>query len=207
MPGPKPKYGIELTTEEEQKLRKLANSRTAPYGKVIRAQILVAAYDHPEWTNQRIAQCVGCTDRSVRKWRRRWVEKRSVEDLPRPGAPRRFSPSGKSTSDSCGVQPSTRARSALGTMEQCRDRAAAGASGRSSLYCCQHSGTMAARREDQTLAVPQLAAHLGPRSLSGAGTTYPVAVRTGENVSGQRHLGGLCRREDVDPSATANASA
>ena len=92
MSGPKPKYEIELTTEEEQKLRKLANSRTAPYGKVIRAQILVAAYDHPEWTNQQIAQCAGCTDRSVRKWRRRWVEKRSIDDLPRPGAPRRFPP-------------------------------------------------------------------------------------------------------------------
>lgn len=92
MPGPKPRYEIELTTEEEQKLRKLANSRTAPHGKVIRAQILVAAYDHPEWTNQQIAGWAGCTDRSVRKWRQRWVEKRSIEDLPRPGAPRRFSP-------------------------------------------------------------------------------------------------------------------
>ena len=92
MPGPKPKYEIELTTEEEQKLRKWANSRTAPHGKVIRAQILVAAYDHPEWTNQQIAQYAGYTDRSVRKWRRRWIEKRSIEDLPRPGAPRRFSP-------------------------------------------------------------------------------------------------------------------
>ena len=92
MPGPKPRYEIELTTEEEQKLRKLANSRTAPHGKVIRAQILVAAYDHPGWTNQQIAGWAGCTDRSVRKWRRRWVEKRSIEDLPRPGAPRRFSP-------------------------------------------------------------------------------------------------------------------
>jgi hypothetical protein len=92
MPGPKPKYKIELTTEEEQALRKLANSRTAPHGKVVRAQILIAAHDHPEWSNQRIAKEAGCTDRSVRKWRRRWAEKCSIEDLPRPGAPRRFSP-------------------------------------------------------------------------------------------------------------------
>lgn len=92
MPGPKPKYEIELTTEEEQKLRKVSNSRTAPHGEVARAQILVTAYDHPEWTNQEIAQLVGCTDRTVRKWRRRWVETRRIDDLPRPGAPRRFSP-------------------------------------------------------------------------------------------------------------------
>jgi hypothetical protein len=92
MPGPKPKHEIELTTEEEQKLRKTANSRTAAHGEVVRAQILVTAYDHPEWTNQQIAQHARCTDRTVRKWRQRWVEKRRIEDLPRSGAPRRFSP-------------------------------------------------------------------------------------------------------------------
>jgi len=92
MPGPKPKHTIELTTEEEQQLRKIANSRTEPHGKVVRAQILVAAHDHAEWSNQQIAQQVGCTDRTVRKWRRRWTETKNIEDLPRPGAPRRFSP-------------------------------------------------------------------------------------------------------------------
>ena len=92
MPGPKPKHIIELTTEEAQRLRKIANSRTEPHGKVIRAQIVLAAHDHPDWSNQRIAQEVGCTDRNIRKWRRRWVETKSLEDLPRPRAPRRFSP-------------------------------------------------------------------------------------------------------------------
>jgi DNA-directed RNA polymerase specialized sigma24 family protein len=67
MRGPKPKYTIELTTEEEQPLRLLANSRTAAHGKVVRARILLAAYDHPEWSNQQIAHEVGCTDRTVRK--------------------------------------------------------------------------------------------------------------------------------------------
>lgn len=92
MPGPKPKYAIELTTEEEQTLGKLANARKVPHGEVVRAQILLTAYDHPEWSNQQIAQEVGCTDRTVRKWRRRWVDRGSIEDLPRPGRPRRFSP-------------------------------------------------------------------------------------------------------------------
>lgn len=92
MPVPKPKYPIELTAEEEQELRKLANSRNAPHVKVVRARILLAAHDHPEWSNQQISQEAGCTCRIVRKWRRRWTEKRSIEDLPRPGAPRRFSP-------------------------------------------------------------------------------------------------------------------
>ncbi len=105
MRGPKPKYPIELTAEEEQRLRKLANSRTAPHGQVMRAQILLAAYDHPEWNNQQIAQVCGCVPLTVRKWRRRWVERKSIDDLPRPGAPRRFSPSSARRGHGTGMQP------------------------------------------------------------------------------------------------------
>ena len=90
--GPKPQNPIELTSEEEQSLRKLVNAHNSPQGKVVRARILLAAFDHPEWSNQQIAQEARCTDWTVRKWRKRWVERRSIEDLPRPGAPRRFSP-------------------------------------------------------------------------------------------------------------------
>jgi hypothetical protein len=92
MRGPKPTHRIELTTEEEQSLRRLANARKSPQDKALRARILLLAFDHPEWSNQQIAQEAGCIDWTVRKWRRRWVATRSVEDLPRPGAPRRFSP-------------------------------------------------------------------------------------------------------------------
>jgi transposase len=92
MRGPKPKYRIELTTEEEQALRQLVSARKSAQGQVLRARILLLAFDHPGWSNQQIAREADCTDWTVRKWRRRWVEKRSIEDLPRPGAPRRFSP-------------------------------------------------------------------------------------------------------------------
>jgi hypothetical protein len=92
MRGPKPKNPVELTIEEEQSLRQLVSARRSAQGKVLRAGILLSAYGHPEWNNHRIAQESGCTDWTVRKWRRRWLEKRSVEDLPRPGAPRCFSP-------------------------------------------------------------------------------------------------------------------
>jgi hypothetical protein len=92
MRGPKPKHEIELIPEEEQSLRRLVRAHNSPQGKVLRARILLSAFDHPEWSNQHIAQEAGCTDWTVRKWRRRWVDRRSIEDLPRPGAPRRFSP-------------------------------------------------------------------------------------------------------------------
>ena len=105
MPGPKPQYKIELTTEEERELRRLANSRKAPHGQVVRARILLASHDHPEWSSRQIAGEAGCVDRSVRKWRRRWVERRSIEDLPRPGAPRRFPPCHEGSGNSPGLQP------------------------------------------------------------------------------------------------------
>lgn len=92
MRGPTPKYPINLTTEQEQELRQLVKSRKSAQGQVMRARIILSAYDHPEWSNQQIAQTVKCTDRTVRQWRKRWVEQASLTDLPRTGAPRRFSP-------------------------------------------------------------------------------------------------------------------
>jgi hypothetical protein len=92
MRGPKPKYPVVLTIEEEQSFRRLLSSRKAPQGQVFRARILLAAFDHPEWSNQQIAQEAGTVDRVVRFWRRRWADTRSIEDLPRSGRPRHFSP-------------------------------------------------------------------------------------------------------------------
>jgi hypothetical protein len=92
MPGPKPKYPIKLSEDQVTKLRKMINAQKTAQVKVMRAKIILSAHEHPEWSNQEIARQAGCTDRAVRKWRRRWVETESLEDLPRPGAPRRFSP-------------------------------------------------------------------------------------------------------------------
>jgi hypothetical protein len=92
MRGPKPKYTIELTTEEEKRFRQLLSSRKAPQGQVFRARILLTAFDHPDWSNQQIAQEAKTVDRVVRFWRRRWADRRSIDDLPRSGRPRHFSP-------------------------------------------------------------------------------------------------------------------
>lgn len=154
MQGPKPKYEIDLTTEEERELRKLANAYTAPYAKVVRARILLSAYDHPEWSNKQIADEAGCTRRTVRKWRKRWAETRSIEDLPRPGAPRRFSPSGESAGNGPGVQPTTREGSAAGAMEQRRDCTTSDSVGDGGEHRGQHGGAMVGVGEDQTVALP-----------------------------------------------------
>jgi len=91
MRGPKPSYPIELLENESSLLRQLIKGRNSPQVKVMRARIVLAAHEHPDWSNQQIASHVGCTDRVVRKWRRRWNESKCLDDLPRPGAPKRFS--------------------------------------------------------------------------------------------------------------------
>ena len=92
MSGPQPKYPIKLTTAEEAKLDSLVKARNSRQGEVVRAKIILTAHRQPDWNNQHIARTVGCSDRLVRKWRKRWIERQSLTDLPRPGAPRRFSP-------------------------------------------------------------------------------------------------------------------
>ena len=99
MRGPKPSTPIELTEEEAAHLRRLIRAHTTGQGLVVRAHIVVLAHDHPDWSNQPLAQTVGTSDRMVRKWRRRWVQVRSLADAPRSGAPRRFPPRGTGSGD------------------------------------------------------------------------------------------------------------
>ena len=92
MRGPKPKYPIHLTADTAQRLGRLTRAHTTAQALVVRAQIVLTAHEHPEWSNQQIAQVLGTSDRMVRKWRRRWCQTSCLEDAPRAGAPRRFSP-------------------------------------------------------------------------------------------------------------------
>lgn len=98
MRGPKPTHPINLTAEEVKLLQQLIRAHTTPQAVAVRARIIVRAHAHPEQNNQQIALALGTTDRTVRKWRGRWVATRTLADAPRSGAPRRFSPSGARTS-------------------------------------------------------------------------------------------------------------
>lgn len=91
--GPKPAHRILLTSKELEWLRHVARLRKAPYAEVVRSKILLLAWEHPEWSNTRIAQAVGCAVRTVRKWRQRWKKggSRTIKESERLGAPRFFS--------------------------------------------------------------------------------------------------------------------
>jgi putative transposase len=94
MRGPKPTHPINLTAEEVQSFQQLIRAHSTPQAVAVRARIILRAHERPEQNNQEIALALGTTDRTVRKWRGRWVATRTLADAPRSGAPRRFSPSG-----------------------------------------------------------------------------------------------------------------
>jgi len=90
--GPKPAEAIALTLEELKEVRHTARLReTASHGRVLRAQIILTAYEHPEWNNAQLARKLGTTVGTVHKWRKRWGATRTLAEAQRPGAPRLFS--------------------------------------------------------------------------------------------------------------------
>lgn len=97
MRGPKPSYPITLTDAEAKELVqlvRLVRAHSTAQSLALRARIILRAHAHPEQSNQQLAFALGTTDRTVRKWRGRWVQIHQLADAPRSGAPRHFPPSG-----------------------------------------------------------------------------------------------------------------
>jgi DDE superfamily endonuclease len=92
MPGPLPKYPIQLTPEQERHLQQLSSCYTAPFADVQRARILLLAHQHPTWQNEKIARRVGCCVNTVKHGRQRWLQTDRVRDAPRAGTRRTFTP-------------------------------------------------------------------------------------------------------------------
>jgi transposase len=90
MPGPRSKYAIMLTPEQEARLQHLSSCYMAPFAVVQRAQIVLCAFRHPEWAHTTIAQRLGCSVTTVKRWRQRWQCTDSLRDAPRRGTRRTF---------------------------------------------------------------------------------------------------------------------
>src|SRR5712692_4396387 len=82
---------LQLTPSERQQFVRLAQAHGTSQALARRVRIVLTAYAHPTWNSKHIAQSLELNDRLVRKWRRRWQDTHSLKDLPRSGAPRRFS--------------------------------------------------------------------------------------------------------------------
>jgi hypothetical protein len=83
---------IRLSETEQRELRRRAGQYTRPYREVIRAKIVLLAA--VGLGDQEIAERLDCTDRTAAKWRRRFAAEgiAGLEERPRPGRPRSFSP-------------------------------------------------------------------------------------------------------------------
>ena len=91
MPRKSP-YEVSLSATEERELRRRAAKYTLPYFQVVRAKMVLLAAQG--LSNDEIAASLGTRREVVSLWRKRFFEERlaGLEERPRPGRPRSFSP-------------------------------------------------------------------------------------------------------------------
>ena len=87
-------YTITLTAHEENTLESVAGKYTSPYRDVIRAKIILMASQG--YSNDEIAFRLNTPRQIVSKWHKRFYYERLIglQDQPRGGRPRDFSPGG-----------------------------------------------------------------------------------------------------------------
>ena len=84
---------VRMTVKRERKLRQVISAGTSPQRLVLRAKIILAAAAGDE--NAKIARGLGCSENTVREWRKRFAEHGipGIFDRPRPGRPETHGPS------------------------------------------------------------------------------------------------------------------
>lgn len=90
MPRGRPIPPLTLTSTEQQTLKAVVRRSTARQAEALRARVILLSAEG--LSNEVVAQRTGVCPHSVGKWRRRFLADRlnGLEDLPRPGAPRRI---------------------------------------------------------------------------------------------------------------------
>ena len=85
---------VSLAPEEHARLESLVRAHSTPQALALRCQVILraAAPDHP--SNLQVAQELQCHRHTVGRWRSRYLAQglSGLQDAPRPGRPRRFSP-------------------------------------------------------------------------------------------------------------------
>jgi hypothetical protein len=159
MRGPKPSDPRTLTDAEAKRLEHLIRAHTTPQALALRARIMLQAQTHPEQRTQQRARALGTTDRTVRKWRGRWVKTHQLADAPRSGAPRRVSPSGTRARHGHRLSLAQTGRGATLALESDRSGSACRPEPCASSPLSQYRGSLAPSRTASSLAFSCLAAH------------------------------------------------
>jgi len=92
MPRKSP-YPIVLNTEERKTLDAISKKYTSPYNTVMRAKVILFASE--DYDNKKIGEKLNLPRQIVSKWRKRFFYEgiHGLDDQPRRGRPRDFSPS------------------------------------------------------------------------------------------------------------------
>lgn len=92
MPVP-PEFNPTFNEEDISRAQEVCRRHSSPQVQVVRAKIALYLHEHPGAPSPHVARALGVHEQTVRKWRKRWtLHGFSLEDLPRPGRPRRFPP-------------------------------------------------------------------------------------------------------------------
>ena len=90
-----------LADDEQSRLEAIVRAHSTPQALAFRSQVILraAAPDHP--SNFQVAQELHCNRHTVGRWRSRYLAQglSGLQDAPRPGRPRRFSPLSASRCD------------------------------------------------------------------------------------------------------------
>lgn len=113
-------FVIILSAEERQELERRSRCYTASYAQVVRAKIVLLAADG--WANVDIAARLDTSPQVVHRWRKRFFEQRlkGLDDAPRSGRPRVFSPLGARRDQGAGLRAAGHYRRAAVALEQRR---------------------------------------------------------------------------------------
>jgi putative transposase len=83
-----------LADDEQRRLESIVRAHSTPQALSFRCQLILraAAADRP--SNLQVAKDLHCDRHTVGRWRSRYLEQglQGLQDAPRPGRPRRFSP-------------------------------------------------------------------------------------------------------------------
>src|SRR5271157_6363482 len=103
---------VALTDLHRAQLESLVRASSTPQALVFRCRLILRAADRDHPTNLQIAAEFDCNRHTVAGWRNRYLSNglAGLQDAPRSGRPRRFSPLGEARSDQFGEQHNRTAR-------------------------------------------------------------------------------------------------
>jgi hypothetical protein len=101
-------YRIVLSEEQERELARRAGAYSGQWRDVVRAKAILLAAEG--LSNAAIAERLDISRQSVSEWRKRFFEEgvAGLEERPRPGRPRSFSPGAGRRGEGAGVRASER---------------------------------------------------------------------------------------------------